>query len=36
MENSNLPETGEIASKMASLATIPPSFHDLDVVDDRT
>ena len=36
MENSNRPETNAIAEKMASLVDGPPTFHDLDVVDDRS
>ena len=36
MENSNRPETSAIAEKMASLVDGPPTFHDLDVVDDRS
>jgi hypothetical protein len=36
MENSNLPETGEIAAKMAALADGPMTFHDLDVIEDQS
>jgi hypothetical protein len=36
MENSNLPETGEFAQKQATLLDGPPTFTDLDVLDDRT
>ena len=36
MENSNLPETGEIAAKMAGLADGPMTFHDLDVIEDQS
>ena len=36
MENSNLPETAEFAAKWAEIADGPPSFLDLDVVDDRS
>ena len=36
MENSRLPETQEFAAKWAELADGPPTFLDLDVVDDRT
>jgi quinol monooxygenase YgiN len=32
MQNSNLPETSEIAAKMAALADGPPSFRNLDVI----
>ncbi len=31
MENSNRPETGEFAAKMAELCDGPPKFHNLDV-----
>jgi hypothetical protein len=31
MKNSELPETGEFASKMAALADGPPVFRNLDV-----
>jgi hypothetical protein len=31
MENSNRPETGEFASRMAALCDGPPTFHNLDV-----
>lgn len=36
MENSNLPETAEFAEKQVALLEGPPTFHDLDVVEDRT
>jgi hypothetical protein len=36
MANSNLPETGEFASKQQALADAPASFIDLDIVEDRT
>jgi hypothetical protein len=36
MENSARPETNEIAEKMASLVDGPPTFHDLDVIEDVT
>ena len=36
MENSNLPETQEFAAKWQELADGPPTFLDLDVVDDRS
>jgi len=32
MQNSNLPETAEIAAKMAALADGPPIFRNLDVL----
>lgn len=34
-ENSALPATDQFASKMAALADGPPTFHNLDVVEDR-
>lgn len=36
MENSNLPETGEFAATFADLVDGPPTFHNLDVVEDKT
>ena len=36
MENSNLPETTELAEKQRALLDGPPSFSDLDVVEDRS
>jgi hypothetical protein len=36
MKNSELPETSEFAERMADLVTGQPSFHDLDVLEDRT
>jgi quinol monooxygenase YgiN len=36
MENSNLPETAEFAEKLMALLDGPPTFHDLDVVHDRS
>jgi hypothetical protein len=35
MENSNLPETNEFSQKMMELVDGPPTFHNLDVVDDK-
>jgi hypothetical protein len=35
MENSERPETNEIAAKMASLVSGAPSFHDLDIIEER-
>ena len=32
MENSDRPETGEMAGKLAALCAGPPRFHNLDVV----
>jgi hypothetical protein len=36
MENSKLPETEEFAAKWAELSDGPPTFLDLDVIDDRS
>ena len=36
MENSNLPETSEFAEKMMALADGPPTFHNLDVLEDKS
>ena len=36
MKNSALPETDEFSGKMMALADGPPTFYNLDVVDDRT
>ena len=36
MENSNLPETSEFAEKQVPLLDGPPTFSDLDVVEDRS
>jgi quinol monooxygenase YgiN len=36
MVNSNLPETGEFASKLQELLAGPPTFVDLEVVQDLT
>lgn len=36
MENSNLPVTHEFSQKMMALADGPPTFHNLDVLDDRS
>jgi hypothetical protein len=36
MENSNLPETAALAEKQMALVDGPPTFHDLDVVEDRS
>jgi hypothetical protein len=35
MENSNLPKTQEMSQKMMSLADGPPTFYNLDILDDR-
>lgn len=36
MENSNLPETVQFAEKQMALLDGPPSFSDLDIIEDRT
>ncbi len=36
MQNSELPVTSDFASKMMALADGPPTFHNLDVVEDRS
>ncbi len=36
MKNSELPITQEFAQQMQSLVDGPPTFHNLEVVDDRT
>jgi hypothetical protein len=36
MENSNRPETDEFSQKMAELVDGPPTFHNLDVIEDNT
>jgi hypothetical protein len=35
MQNSEMPLTQEFAGRMMALADGPPTFHNLDVVDDR-
>jgi hypothetical protein len=35
MANSNLPVTQELSQKMMGLADGPPTFYNLDVLDDR-
>jgi hypothetical protein len=35
MENSSLPETGELAEKLAELSEGTPTFLNLEVLDDR-
>lgn len=35
MANSNLPETGEFAAKLASLCDGPPSFRNLEVIREE-
>ena len=36
MENSDLPATRELSEKMMALADGPPTFLNLDVVEDRS
>ena len=36
MENSKLPLTQEFSQRMMALADGPPTFHNLDVVEDTT
>jgi len=35
MENSSLPETDALSSKMMALAEGPPTFYNLDVEEDK-
>ena len=35
MENSNMPETGELAGKLAALTDGEPTFLNLDIIEDR-
>jgi hypothetical protein len=35
MENSNMPETAELAQKLGALTDGEPTFFNLDVIDDR-
>jgi len=35
MENSGDPATQELSQRMAALADGPPTFYDLDIVEDR-
>jgi quinol monooxygenase YgiN len=35
VENSNMPETDRFSKKMMSFADGPPTFYNLDVVDDQ-
>ena len=35
-ENSNLPETQRFSAEMMSFADGPPTFYDLDVIEDRS
>jgi hypothetical protein len=36
MENSNLPATQEFSQRMMGFADGPPTFYNLDVLDDRS
>jgi len=36
MKNSNLPETSEFAERQTKLMTAPPTFLDLDIIDERS
>jgi hypothetical protein len=36
MQNSSLPETDEFSTKMMGFAEGPPTFYNLDVVEDRS
>jgi hypothetical protein len=36
MENSSLPETQKFSGEMMGLADGPATFHDLDIIDDRS
>ena len=36
MENSNLPETAAFAEKQMALLDAPPTFFDLDVIEERS
>lgn len=36
MENSNLPETNELAERLASLSDEPSKFLNLDVLEERS
>jgi hypothetical protein len=36
MENSNLPETQTLAQQLGALGDDEPTFHDLDVIDERS
>ncbi len=35
MQNSNMPETAELASKLGALSEGADTFYDLDVIEDR-
>jgi quinol monooxygenase YgiN len=36
MENSRLPETQAFADRLGALTDGPATFHDLDIIDDRS
>jgi hypothetical protein len=36
MQNSKLPETQRFSEEMMSFADGPPTFYDLDIIDDRS
>lgn len=36
MQNSHLPETERFSQEMMKLAEGPPTFYDLDIIDDRS
>ncbi len=36
MENSNLPETAAMAEKQRAILDGPPTFYDLDVIEERS
>jgi hypothetical protein len=36
MQNSSLPETQQFSQEMMKFADGPPTFYDLDVIDDRS
>lgn len=36
MENSSLPETQRFSAELMGFAEGPPTFHDLDIIDDRS
>jgi hypothetical protein len=36
MQNSSLPETQQLSQEMMKFADGPPTFYDLDVIEDRS
>jgi hypothetical protein len=36
MQNSSLPETQRFSAEMMDFAEGPPTFYDLDIIDDRS